>query len=135
MLNVITSPNFLSLEEFVNTELEMFENSKDKFFYEPGFINRGLYHNQLKPFFDNFNNENILIIDSEKLKLNKKETLFEILEWLKLDTAGVFNLDQEYLVGDYKINGKNGLNKTLKSFYSEPNKKLFELIKKDFNWN
>lgn len=134
MLDVLKHPDFPSFKEFIKVEMELFQNSKEIFWYEPGFLSRGIYYNQLKPFYENFQHENMLVIDSQRLKQRKQETLFKIIEWLKLKPIEGLNLDDDHLVGNYSRKSDSKLDETLRSFFQAHNERLFNLIKMDFNW-
>lgn len=133
MFKILKAEKFLTFEEYIDEEIKLHSEELD-FWYEPGFLNRGIYHKQIKPYMENFKIENLLFIDSENLKKNKINVLKQICDWLNIDEIKGSDLDKNYLVGNYDSLKNNELYMKLKSFYTSHNRKLYELLNKDFGW-
>jgi len=101
------------------------------------YFRRGLYAEQLKPFFDLFGPGRIHCLVTEEAEMNPQKTLGEIFSFLGLDRTEV-NLD-----APEKINAspdKAGsplppeIGEQLKRKYSAPNARLRELLQRDLPW-
>jgi len=99
-----------------------------------GYIKRGLYYEQIKEYLNYFNPGQILIIDYNELKNHVSETVKKICNFLNIP---VENLHVEVL-NKSKGESKNSYLteiEMLKEFYLPHNKKLYDLLKKDFSWD
>lgn len=97
------------------------------------YIKKGLYAKQLKPWFDIFSKENILVLSTEEFKRNGREIYKEIFSFLDIPDFKI-NGKEMMEKGDYlpmKVNTR----KILLDFFREHNEELFELIGKKFEWD
>jgi hypothetical protein len=132
MLEVLDKKTFLSFEGFLKKEIKKLDSKDD--YYEPSFIRRGLYYQQLKQYFDLFDRSNIFIVESEELKKSRNSVMMRIFDWLELDMPKKLSLDGEYLVGDYQGEISLETVELLKNKFLPGNLKLFELIGKEYDW-
>jgi len=105
-------------------------------YYEPGFIEKGLYYFQLKNYLKYFSLEQFIIIDSYNLHSNPVKILKEITDFLngKAISWDKMNLEKKHVSKSKPLITKAGIDE-LNKFYSPYNEMFFELIKKDFKWN
>ncbi|MDJ0645030.1 MAG: sulfotransferase domain-containing protein [Flavobacteriaceae bacterium] len=129
-LNADEYPDFSS---YIQMELNMIKERSPVSL--PGFIRYGLYYEQIEPLFRYLDKKNILILENRELKLNKELTLEAILEFLEIAPSvnGKFNLEE---VGTRSYSEPMSIEdrKLLADFYHIPNKKLFDLIGKEYAW-
>ena len=89
----------------------------------------GLYARQLRPFIETFRSSQLLVLDSEDLKLQRTETLNRVIEfiglpewdWSQANLADVF-------VGKSESQMPPQTRAFLEDFYREPNLELAELL-------
>ena len=96
-------------------------------------MSRGLYADQIKILFDNYDKSRILIIESENFKNNKLTTLNEVCDFLGIDYFKKYHLIKDQNVHSYPQISKK-TKELLKRYYIEPNKILYKLIKTKYNW-
>ncbi|MBN2867073.1 MAG: sulfotransferase domain-containing protein [Flavobacteriaceae bacterium] len=98
------------------------------------YVNRGIYYKQIERYYKLFDRNQILIIQSKKLKqlpsltLNIIQNFIEVPEQkLKYVTSNSSSINEkERYADEFEM---------LSKFYKPHNKKLFELIGKNFDWN
>ena len=87
---------------------------------------------QLRPWFDIFPKENILILSTEEFKQNEENIYKKIFEFLDIPEIQIRNKKHmekgEYSPMDEEIRQK------LRGFFKNHNNELFELIGKKFDW-
>jgi len=97
------------------------------------YIDRGIYYKQIERYYKFFDRDQILIIQSKKLKespsltLNKIQNFIEVPEQkLKYVNSNSSSINEkEKYANEFKM---------LSKFYKPHNEKLFELIGKNFDW-
>ena len=128
-------------EDIIAKELQMFEKEKKKIeengysasIVENSVLARGLYAYQLEKWIKHFPREQILFVATEDLTNDHNKTFQEIFNFLKLPTCKI-----EYErknIGKYKKEMKPETRKFLIDFYKPHNKKLYELLGKNFDWD
>jgi len=133
----------MTIEEIIDKEKIYIKKEKNKInlkrtYYSRKFkyyslLDRGIYHKQIKRYFNLFNKNQIHIIFSEKLFFNTQEELKKVFEFLKLNNENVpctkiYNKSKI----DYEVN-KTTRNK-LENFFLPHNKKLYRTLNSKFRW-
>jgi len=139
-LNAKSDNNIKSFEYYVENELkeikkedQMFENKYTFDKQKKNYLRRGFYFEQLKPWFDLFSGENLLVISTEDLGSNSNEIFHKIFRFLEIPDYKIDN-KKRYEKGQYsKLDDK--LREKLIEFYKPMNEKLFNLIGERYNWN
>lgn len=122
-----------SFLEAIKEELWQFKMKRT---FESGFqyINKGLYAKHLKHFFAEFDNENLLLIESKELKTNPKNELNRIYNFLGVKDSGVeliiANKSLEYTTTD----DDKEATKLLREYFHKENELLYEHLGVTFNW-
>lgn len=129
--NLINTHPFPSFEDFVSKELQ----NNTIVDYYPNIFKTSLYVQQVKPYLDLFDNDNIFIYESEYFKTNKLKVTNLILKQAGLKKLEVSEEDLKKVHSrtyNSPINKETELK--LKAFYKPYNEQLFELIGKRFDW-
>ena len=124
-------------EDVINNEIKKLNENKYNTIEtkrnESNYVKKGLYYEQLKPWFEIFPNKNIGVFSTEEFKKDGQKTYNEIFSFLDLP---------EYIIKDNKIMEKGDYSPidketrtVLSNFYELHNEKLFKLIGKRFDWN
>ena len=125
--NFITTNPFPSFEDFAEKELKNIDTY-------PRILKKGIYVEQLIPYYKLFPKNKITIIESKDFKQNKLEYLNLIFDKLELSNIQDLTLEdvhkREY-VSKMKLETKN----KLIEFYKPYNEKLSELTGLKFNWS
>jgi len=97
------------------------------------YIKKSLYAMQLKPWFDIFPKENILVLSTEEFRNNDDKIYNEIFKFLNIPEIKIKN--KEHMEkGEYSPMSKE-TRQELYEFFKKYNTELFELIGKKFEWN
>ena len=94
---------------------------------------RGFYAEQLIPWFELFPKNQILVISSEELASNTKNTVNEIFKFLNLPEYEIPNIDKVNVSKYSKMNPQT--RKILIDFFKPYNEQLFKFLDKKFDWN
>jgi hypothetical protein len=130
--DLVNAKEFPVFSDIIENEISL--NSQD---LEPSFIKRGLYYEQVERYLKIFPKENVLILESNELKNNKKQSLLKVCNFLKISNVFLKNQDfKNSHIGTYQSKKMDDNTKIkLKEYYKLPNNKLFSLIGKKYNWN
>ncbi len=115
-------------EEFLTIDATSFYTNKI------AYVKRGIYHYQIKEYYNFFNEENLLIINYSDLKLHLDSTLRKIFDFLELPYEKL----ERKIVNKSQINIASQFQNEiqfLKDFYLEHNNILFSMLGKNFGWN
>ena len=88
---------------------------------------------QLKPWYNSFSHDKILVTSSEQLATNTAQTLKQIFNFLKIPDVKVQDLSKKNK-RQYPIMKKE-TRKLLVDFYRPYNEKLYSLIGTNFDWD
>lgn len=132
-----------SFEEAIKKAMKVYEkneqlllNIKNRFvnFYPKyNYLARGIYINQIKPWFDKFPEGNILIRKSEDFYQNTSKTLKQILNFLDVPEFELMHLRIYHIGNNPKMNFKT--REFLINYYKPYNKQLYEYLGIDFEWD
>jgi len=132
-----------SFEETIEEDMNMFnkfENTNsvidDEYFMnyvKESHLGRGLYAQQLKKWFELFDQKHILILTSEELSTDTNKTMNKIFQFLDLPDYEIPDIVKRN-TGNYSSMNMD-TRKKLTHFYSKYNKDLFKLLSKEFDWN
>ncbi len=137
---------YLNMKEAMGRESQRLEGEQKKFRQNPyykshnyqyfSYRSRGLYVDQIKEIKKFFSDDKIMIIDSNDF-FNKTEKVVEnVLTFLNQEI--VFDIQTEKQFNTWDKNqdlNEDSIRKELKLFYKNPNKELFDLIDKKFDWD
>ena len=122
-------------EDIIKEEINELVNEENSFKItrnKSNYIKKGIYYEQLKPWFELFPRKNIGVFPTEEFKIDSKKIYNEIFDFLNLPHFIIKN-NRIMEKGDY-LPMKKELRNSLSSFYKEHNEKLFKLIRKRFEW-
>jgi hypothetical protein len=122
-----------SFAEAVETELSGLEAGTAP--REPGYVQRGLYAEQIARYLGLFGRDRVLVLAAEALAIRTDATLDRVARFLELPPFPK-RAWQRVHVGGYK-NGPADVSETLgrlKAFYAPHNASLWELIDERFDW-
>jgi len=141
--NLMMKREWLSLEEAIEFEekrigknhVNVFTNKVDmiKNYSNYSYINKSIYHEQVSHYKEFFGDNNILILQSEKLFKNPLEITNLCLDFLNLERLSKIE-DEPKNTRKVKIDIDEDLNLKLKEYFAPHNEKLFEVINKRFDW-
>ena len=131
----------ITFENAIKDELEFLEREKNDIekngyanIMQDSFLAKGFYEKQLKLWLNNFPKHQILFLTTEELTDNHEKTFKKIFTFLKLPDYKIKNYKKQN-VGKYK----NKMNLTTRNFlidfYKSHNKKLYELLENNFDWD
>jgi hypothetical protein len=138
MFDLLTKKPFPSLKSFIEIEIEHFSKyGWDTFFYEPGFIHRGIYSKQLENYFNVFKKENILVIDFLDLDIKTIQVLNDIENFLGIEKHNWGNITfEKKLEGNYDKSQRSKDEIDLMNiFFNSHNLKFEKMLNRNFNWN
>jgi hypothetical protein len=133
--------DFLNKDKYVDfltsikNEIYLLENNIS--YNGPFFVKRGIYIDQINNYLKYFPKKQLLIIESENFKKNKREYLEFICKFLNINS---FNYSKIDLTEYHKSNYKTKLiapeaHKLLTEYYKLHNEKLFDLLGERFDWD
>ena len=132
----------LSLEEAIACEPERLRGEVEKLSTDPNYysynhqhytyLSRGRYLEQLQRWQTYFPPEQFLILKTEDLYTNPKETLARVLEFLKLPAIDLPTYPS-YNSGSYPPE-IDSVKKQITQYFEQPNQQLFEYLNRDFDW-
>ena len=118
--------------EAVLDELSEIRTGKTKL--DPGYVRRGLYHEQLLRYFKLFERHQILILDTNILKSSTSAVIEQVIGFLGLPEYGHEGEWPPIFVGKYESQIPDTTARLLREFYKPHNEKLYELLDYDFGW-
>jgi hypothetical protein len=101
---------------------------------DPGYVRRGLYHEQLVRYFQWFSRSQVLVLESEDLKCNTSATLAQVVSFLGLPEHRRQGGWEQVLVGGYDPVMPESSLRLLREFYKPHNERLYQLLDRGFGW-
>ncbi|MBN2147354.1 MAG: sulfotransferase domain-containing protein [Anaerolineales bacterium] len=103
---------------------------------EPSFVRRGLYAQQLEQFFSLFPRQQVLVVESQRLRAQTASTLHEISEFLGFPQFAWESLDLPHLhTGAYQgLELPQQTRYILQQYYQPHNQTLYRLLGQTFDW-
>ncbi len=131
--NMVYSNPFPEFESLVVNGIDEYNKGKiDNF----SIIQKGLYVYPLVSYLKIFPRNNILIIESNDLKKNKKKYLENILKFIGAQAVNIENIElKEHNLRNYDQPMNDEIRKVLFEFYRPHNEKLFEVLGETYNWD
>ena len=138
----LRNTNIPSFEETIEKEIEIISNEKDyqlsqtnfkRYSRNPSHISKGFYAEQLEIWFKHFTKEQFCIMSTEELSKNPVKTMNIIFDFLDLPLYQI-KKPQKRKYKKYVPMKENTRNRLI-DFYNSYNKKLYDLIEKNFDWN
>jgi hypothetical protein len=132
----------LTFEQAIEAEAERTRGEEERLVREPGYfshawwdyayLGRGRYAEQLERWLAVFPREQLLVVASDELAAEPRETYARVLEFLG---APAYELDSyprvyEQSYGEMQPDTR----RRLAGYFAEPNRRLFELLGRDFGW-
>ena len=134
----LKQPDEYPFEWFIKEEFRKMEENGScmpSAFHYPDFIRHGLYGEQLKRYLQYFRPEQILVLESRSLKIDKVKTLSVIEDFLELPPYEWPEKDlQNSNVGVYTRQISDECKLFLKKYFEPWNEKFFELIGRRMDW-
>ncbi|MFL5494195.1 MAG: sulfotransferase domain-containing protein [Gemmatimonadales bacterium] len=133
IVQMLSSDPFPEFDEAVRDEINgMVANNSA---LEPSYVRRGIYHEQLLRYLRCFAREQILILESARLRRDLANVLPEVVQFLGLPEYTGYRVDQSlFHVGQYEHRMADETRAFLGEFYKPHNEKLWELLGRDFGW-
>ncbi len=97
------------------------------------YVSRGFYADQLKLWFDRFDRERVLVLSAEDFFADPAAGYAKVLDFLDLDPFQLSGM-RPHNAGSYSRDLNPELIRFLADSYSEPNRRLYELLGTDFGW-
>lgn len=129
--------------EFENLT-EDFEEFLDKYAKPPydkrlhwmgiGVLERSIYLNQMKNIFKYYNKKQVMIIKSEDYFKNTLSVVNGVCRFLKIKSLKEIKLIRNPNKSVVKLNFKAQTRQRLKEYFKPYNKKLYEYLRRNFNW-
>ena len=122
-----------SFEAMVSEEIEKFEKNEPE--SPQGYLSKGMYCEQLINYYKYFDQENFLILENKELIESSDLSLQKIFQFVGLHHCEI-SMEKSFIS---KHPGKEATYlkelDILSKFFAPFNKQLFELLKKDYQWN
>lgn len=134
MIDFLNESEYKSFNHSIKEEIEAINNGK--FIYNPSFVRRGIYHEQVSNYLQYFEREQILLLESSELRNDKERVLNELTEFLEIPPFDFSKLDlKDQHMSNYRSNVMDQESREiLKKFYEPYNEKLYDLIGKRYDW-
>lgn len=132
--NSLFNINYPSFPRAIEMELQLIDNGKQ--FFEPSFLRRGLYLDQIKRYHKLFSKSQFLILEFASFSKNLLNSLSKITKFLELPNKSWSNLNSTATnKGHYKKSMDEKTYNYLKDYYTKPNFELMEYLGQQFDWN
>jgi hypothetical protein len=135
----------LSFEKAIKSEEERIKNERKRIIMKDNYnshsyqyfsyLNRGIYYDQLKDWFNYFSKDQFFILNSENLFSSPGQSLESIFDFVGLNFKEGIKLEfKKYNQNNYK-SMDDSIRNYLQDFYATHNQKLYNLLNEDFDWN
>jgi hypothetical protein len=102
---------------------------------EPGYVQRGLYYEQLVRYFAWFDRRQLLVLDSAELEGSTSATVGRVVDFLALPAYPHRHEWPRFFVGEYDSGMPGTGADMLRDFYRPHTERLYELLGRDFGWH
>jgi hypothetical protein len=119
-------------ETAIRAELD--ELRADEHPRDPGYVRRGLYHEQLARYFQWFDPRQILVLESADLRRRTSAVIDRVTGFLGLPAHERGAEWRQILVGDYDPAIPEPSLRLLRELYAPHNERLYGLLNRDFGW-
>jgi hypothetical protein len=128
-----TLPTF---EELISEEMRQLDPENPYPLVATGMIAIGLYAVHLERYYGLFPRDQVLIVDSQQLSSNTKETLNEVIAFLGLPgySWDSENLSERHNASLFEESTSDDIQQKLRHFYQPYNERLFDLLGREFDW-
>ncbi|HDD62059.1 MAG TPA: sulfotransferase [Chloroflexi bacterium] len=110
------------------------EDYKNICFIHHSYKSRGLYHEQLKRYFDYFPKSNILVISSQALFTDPSDTLRRVFRFVGVDTEFTVTDLAPRNIGSNRSRIDPSVYDYLEKYFRSHNQLLYELMGEDYGW-
>ena len=100
----------------------------------PGYVRRGLYHEQLARYLEWFDRRQIVVLDSVDLRRSTSVAVAQVLSFLGVSEYRRPGEWDQVLVGEYGAAIPDSSLRLLREFYKPHNEMLYQLLDRDFGW-
>jgi hypothetical protein len=133
MESILRGGPFPEFDKVVRDELSAIQSGEARL--DPGYVQRGLYYEQLARYLQYFDRKQIVVIESKRLKSDARNVLSEIARFLDLSEYDWAQKDVPlFHVGSYETEMSSSTRELLQEFYEPHNLKLYELLGRDLEW-
>jgi Sulfotransferase domain len=102
---------------------------------DPGYVQRGLYERQLRGYLEYFERDQLLVIESTRLRDDTRACLAEVVEFLELPPYSWSNEALPRVAeGSYEGAPPEAIGDLLRDFFEPHNRRLYALLGVDFAW-
>jgi hypothetical protein len=132
----------LSFEEAIEAETERTRGEEERLVREPGYFShawwdhtylaRGRYAEQLERWLAVFPREQLLVVPSDELADEPEETYGRVLEFLAAPAHELDSYPRVYEQSYAEMRSET--RRRLAEHFAEPNRRLYELLGRDFGW-
>jgi hypothetical protein len=119
-------------EEAIHAEIREFDTCR--IWSDPGYVRRGLYYKQLLRYFQLFERDQILFLDSRTLRNDTSRVMKQVICFLELPEYAFQNKWQPIHVGKKKTQVSTSTLSLLREYYKPHNELLYQLLDFDFGW-
>lgn len=108
---------------------------KNRRYIDFTYKSRGIYHEQLKRYYDLFPQNNLLVLTSESLFTKPQETLRRVLDFVGADAGFTIKNLKPRNIGSNRTEVDPVVYEHLKDFFRPHNEKLYALVGEDYGWS
>jgi len=101
---------------------------------DPGYVRRGLYHEQLERYLQLFDRRQILVLHALDLERRTGNVLERVAEFLEIEGWASKGQWQRILIGEYESPIDEASRRLLREFYAPHNRELYGVLQHDFGW-
>jgi hypothetical protein len=134
LTNMLQSDSFPEFEKVIEQEISGIQRGGGAIF-EPGYLQRGLYEDQLRRYLKYFDRRQMFIAESDRLAAEPSAVLTQITKFLDLpEYDWSSHKFQKFHVGTYETEMNTRTAARLRDFYRPYNLRLYDLLGCEFAW-
>jgi len=134
-MELLRRKQFPEFHSCVEDEINALRAGRERAF-EPSFVRRGLYLEQLERLYQHFARESILVLESSELKRDRTAVLNRVLGFLGLPQSEWKQTAlQDQHVRQYDSPMAASTRTALQEFFEQPNARLYSAIGRAFDWD